>query len=249
MLELINNCAHNSEFYTYIDYLNNKIIKSAFTEKGINSILREYKGLKWYIENSNIEIENLYNIILQKKNYIRFEMKMLNLKKNDYNQGLIKNTDLIEKTIKHYCEVWSKEISKKNVNLHGDLSIDNILFDNEKIFVIDWEHFAENAAPIGFDIVYLLFESLWFSMNNRKNFEINDTEKEFINLQLKFLKYKNMLSIFFDKTPLFSLKRFMVENMQIWSAKNIDELRKFPILFLNNEQIYKIDKSILIDNN
>jgi len=173
-------------------------------------------------------------------------MKMLDLQKNDYNQGLIKNVDLIEKTIKHYCAVWNKEKAKEFVNLHGDLSIDNILFDNTKIFIIDWEHFAENAAPIGFDVMYLLFESLWFSMNNRKNFEINDTEKRIINLQLKFLKNKNMLSIFFAETPLFNLKKFMIENMSIWSAKNIDEMRKFPILFLNNEQISKIDKSIVI---
>ena len=50
--------------------------------------------------------------------------------------------------------------------LHGDLSLDNVIFSEKGPIFIDWEHFQENAAPLGFDSLYLLFESLWFESRN-----------------------------------------------------------------------------------
>ena len=53
-----------------------------------------------------------------------------------------KNFVYLKLVYKHYIKIFKK---KKMTNIHGDLTLDNIIFDNNNISIIDWEFF--NAKP------------------------------------------------------------------------------------------------------
>ena len=70
----------------------------------------------------------------------------------------IKETkSLIEILISHYLKVWPKN----NITpYHGDLTIDNVLYENlNNPIIIDWEFFQKNELW-GLDICHLLISSV-----------------------------------------------------------------------------------------
>lgn len=244
MIELLRNCSHGCEFRTYFDSDNNIFIKSSHTERGIKSIINEYNGLLWYIKNAKKLIENFCKILVKKEKYIRLAIENIPLKKNDYHTGLSGNFEIIERALDHYCEVWQTQKNSERVNMHGDFSIDNILYDASELFIIDWEHFKENCVPVGFDAVYLLFESLWFNMNQRNGYEITEIETDFIADNLKKIKSKDMLNKYFAENVLYNLKKFMIDNKGLWEVSNENEMKKFPVIYFTDSQIVEIDKKL-----
>lgn len=239
-MELIRNCSHGSEFCTYMDIENNKVIKAAYTYLGINSLKKEYNGFNWYQLLIGLK-NNICNIVLEKEQYIRISTELFPLKKNDYNYGLEYNAQLVERVIKHYCKIWNKHRSKNKVPLHGDLSIDNILYDANNIIIIDWEHFKLDAVPRGFDGLYFLFETLWFGMQKRNNFNISDNELTILKRNIIELKTNNQFDEIFNENILKNIKEFMLNNLDLWDIGNNKPVVKFPVLFFTEQQINNID--------
>mgnify|MGYP006115301743 CR=1 FL=1 len=52
---LIRNCPHNNGIYTLKDSKSGKIIKSSYSKDGMDRLLNEYNGYKWYFNRINFD--------------------------------------------------------------------------------------------------------------------------------------------------------------------------------------------------
>jgi len=247
MIELLRNCSHGSEIATYLAsnlYSGKKVIKAAITPAGIKNLESEVNGWNWYqrIRYPHI-IAPLCKITQNKNSYFKIEIEFIEGIKADYRKGLVRNSNFVQKVIKHYCHRWPY-YSNALSPFHGDLSIDNIIYNSTGVHIIDWEHFSLSGAPWGFDALYLLFETLWFGMRKRKL----PTKKEIniISYNIKILNVKNKLDTQIMKHPLRFVINFINNNSKLWGKQLSVFQNKLPIINFTTEQISIIDE--LIDN-
>ena len=69
----------------------------------------------------------------------------------------------------------------KMSKIHGDLTLDNIIFNKNKIFIIDWEFFYSKKKHFGYDLAYLFLSALCIPYLTKKKISSND-EKLFLDL-------------------------------------------------------------------
>lgn len=227
------NCDDKSIYFT----------KSSSSIEGVRSIYRELKGIDWYNSKTNNLIK--YKVSIKRNNYIKVKFNKIEgsipkFSKQTYSSNIQK----IEIIIDHYCTVWGSCKKNSKLPIHGDLSlIGNIIFTNEnKPVIIDWEHFNNNASPIGYDAIYFLFELLWFQIyhtNKMCNFSINHIRK-----MLLTLRFNNCLDTFFVQKPLKTTIDFILDNNKYWGP----QIEKLTIIKFKKNQIELIDK-ILNDLN
>ena len=234
---LLRNCIHKNNIFILKKNINNNIsmIKSSSSLDGIRSLERETIGLNWYFKNSKNQFK--LNHTYYENSYYRIEIDYIDGFKPYYTNGIIKNYNYISLAIEHYIEVWNN-INNTNETgpIHGDFSIDNLIFKKNNVIIIDWEHFNDGDFPIGFDALNLIFEQLWYAgslFNSMK--AINN-----LNKLLQSLKAKNFMNKIFYKSTLKNTIDFILANQLIWSEKGL----KLPILNFSKEQIYEIDKKI-----
>ena len=245
MISLLKNHQHYGKTYFIeeLDLRNNKkyFIKSSSSLSGIIDISKELAGVDWY--NSKVNNKIKYEISIHRKDYIKVKYSEIKgftpkLSKKTYHS----NVKYIEKVINHYCSVWEGNGENSKAPFHGDFSLlGNIIFiDDETPVVIDWEHFKLNAAPIGFDAMYFLFELIWFEKSQMNN---NIREDSLIHLSKMLLKLKNSncLSECFINKPLETTKIFMQNNNIYWGI----QFDKMPIMFFDKKQTNFIDDKIL----
>lgn len=244
---VLRNCVHGSDLVLMqIEDENRKpleILKSSSTPDGIKNLVSEKAGLDWYLKNqTGIDASEFQ--FQQTGRYARLRMPYLDGKKYTFHHGLLKNRNAIAQVIRHYVQVWGKDSTPgKLAPLHGDLSIDNVLFLKDGAPVLlDWEHFSLSAAPIGFDALYLLFESLWF--DHPETVTLSSSAREFVKEQIQFLKTNRCLDEVFGKTPLQSICHFMDQNAALWGEQFIQFRGKFPILRWSQEAREQIDRQL-----
>ena len=244
MISLLRNHQHYGQIYFFeeIDLINNEkhIIKSSSSLNGIANISSELAGVDWY--NSITKNKIKYEISINRKNYLKVKYSEIigfipQLSQKTY----YSNIRYIEKVINHYISVWGNKDKNTMAPLHGDFSLlGNIIFiDQETPVVIDWEHFKLNAAPIGFDAMYFLFELIWFETSHMNNNICEESLNHLSEMLLK-LKNSNCLSKCFINKPLETTKMFMQNNSIYWG----DQFDKMPIMFFNEKQIQLIDSKI-----
>ena len=214
MKSIIRNCIHESEIFIAEEYdrLGNTIYiyKSSSTKKGIYSLKNEIKGFKWYHEKFKSDLE--ISIEKETKNYLKLKSKYIFGKKYPPENGFYKNKLYLKNILEHYCNIWGESSSKKGLyNLHGDFTIENIIFQKSIPIIIDWEHFQKSVCPIGFDALNLIFEQLWFEEDNQR------TKKNIIkelNLMIKYLRERNVLDPIFFENPLEKMTQFIKNNLK-----------------------------------
>ena len=245
MISLLRNHQHYGEvfFIENITLLNNEkyFIKSSSSLNGITNICTELTGVDWY--NSKVKNKIKYEISIHRKSYIKVKYSEVKgfaseLSKKTY----LSNVRYIEKVINHYCSVWGGSGENSMAPFHGDFSLlGNIIFiDDEIPVVIDWEHFKLNAAPIGFDAMYFLFELIWFESSQMNNNICKDSLIHLSKMLLK-LKNSNCLNECFINKPLETTKIFMQNNNIYWGS----QFDKMPIMFFDKEETDFIDGTIL----
>lgn len=245
MIELLRNCSHGSQIATYL--VNNEsgmknIIKVASTPGGIENLKSEIAGWNWY-QNIRYPLKKypICQIIQQKNNYLKIKIEFIDGFKADYRKGLEKNAGLIKKVVENYFHIWP--FYPNNISsLHGDLSLDNIIYNSNGVHIIDWEHFTLKGAPWGFDVIYLLFETLYFGMRNRKR--PSQKEISIIVDNITFLNSNNQLHPRMIEHPLKFIKDFITDNQKLWGEQLIAFPNKFPIIAFTNDQISLIDNMI-----
>lgn len=231
---LVRNCTHFSNVYVLFKYDTEgqliEIYKSTSDKDNVQNIRNERDGISWYntiLDNEIIKINSFFST----DNYSRIIMNS--------NPGMV-ITDLsyknnirnIERCVSHYKTVWGKfkdeQIGRVNFPMHGDFSLANVLIEkNKNIVLIDWEHFNFECAPIGFDIIFLLVESLYFEAE-KYTYISEKTVKHFREL-IKELIIFGLIDANFQKFGYFNfLKDFIDKNHHLWGK----QINKIP--FINN---------------
>ena len=124
-----------------IYYSENNIIRKFSLNTNKRKLLNEYKGFKWYFKKSKIKIKNKAPLIEYFKNENYLNLPLIKGNKVPFWISIKETKNLIEILISHYLKVWPKN----NITpYHGDLTIDNVLFENlNNPIIIDWEFFKK----------------------------------------------------------------------------------------------------------
>jgi hypothetical protein len=245
MIELLRNCAHGSEIAVYleIDRVSGRkaITKATTTSNGIKNLRRELEGWHWYQTRRYPNQPPKCRILHQKSSYLKVAIEFIDGYKGDYRKGLVKNAEIVKSVITQYRSLWHNGPAEKTP-IHGDLSIDNVLFNTDGIHIVDWEHFIADGGPWGYDAIYLLFETLWFGMRRRK--QPNRKELAIICDSLKRLNTGARLQAGILATPLKFLQGFMTDNAAKWTETPAMLRSKFPILRFTEAQVTLIDHAV-----
>lgn len=245
MIELLKNCSHGNEVSTYL--MNNnldvkKIIKVAATPIGIKNLKCEIEGWDWYQKiRYSVKEEPLCRIVQERNSYLKIHLRFIEGARADCRKGLEENEEIIKKVIKHYCEIWPYYPDDKSP-LHGDLSLDNIIYNDDGIHIIDWEHFNIRGAQWGFDPLYMLFETLFLRIRNRKR----PSQKEIAII----VNSMNLLNRTFElqpriiNHPLKFLIGFITDNYTFWGGELSAFRNKLPILAFTPDRVTFIDHMI-----
>jgi len=233
--------AHNSETFVSVVYKYDGnpiwIKKASSASAGIERLKNEVKGVEWYKDVSKVSYAP-YHIIDQRE-YFSVKFNFICGKKADYSIGYSENKSYIERVLVEYCRVWSKILSGDHV-VHGDLSLDNVLFLDDGVVMIDWEHFSNAPIPIGFDMLNLVYEQLYMlSLRNGIDGNVVKDAKE----MLFKLRTAGCLDKVFFERPLETLRHFILNNDVLWG----EQLNKLPVMKFSRSQIDKLDNMIFIE--
>ena len=238
-IELLRNCSHGSEIATYLvsNWKPVKIMKVSSTTNGILDLKSEITGWNWYQEIRYPSMETpICKVVMEKHNYLKIDIDYIEGRQGDYRKGLIYNEDVIKKVIVHYSDIWP--VSQNGMTpLHGDFSLENIIINDNGINIFDWEHFAFDAAPWGFDPIYLLFETLWFNFEGKKR--LNKKEIQIVSRCIQSLESRHLSKDIADH-PLSFLISFIYDNKHLWRT----QVNKLPVLRFTQEQVCFIDETI-----
>ncbi len=239
---LIRANAHNSGIYLSLIYdLELKpthIKKSASAPVPITKLKNEIKGVSWYQAKTGI---NQISKIIELPSYYSVLFYFFSGKKADFRDGYWLNRSYIERALKGYCNIWSKLPNSENV-IHGDYSIDNIIFTKDDLIIIDWEHFTQSNIPKGFDALNLIYEQIYILTLKQK---ISSKVICHANEMLKRLESSDCLDKKFFYAPLDTMQEYLSDNSHVWGA----QLSKLPIMKFNKLECNNLDSKINLQNN
>tara|TARA_B100000401_G_scaffold363233_1_gene261098 strand:+ start:1632 stop:2363 length:732 start_codon:yes stop_codon:yes gene_type:complete len=231
--------SNNNGIYLSMEYGVDKspyaIKKSSTLPSSISRLKREVDGAKWYsLATNNEYVLSDTNL----PNYYSARFTFFPGKKANYKDGYWSNREIIRRAIIEYCGIWSLLPQKKMV-IHGDYSIDNLIFDDENIFIIDWEHFSRAKIPIGFDALNLIFEQIFFEdPKKRQDYRTIDHIRDLLKTMINS---KCLDQIYFAK-PLFNIRSVIANNKNIWG----EQIKKLPVMKFSNSEVSYIDELICL---
>lgn len=210
------------------------IKKSASARLPILKLKREVQGALWY---SRLSKEDLIYDVTELPKYYSIRFNFISGLKVNFRDGYWINRLYVERAVDKYCEIWSKEPDETII--HGDYSIDNLIFTKTGVTVIDWEHFSSNPMPKGFDALNLIYEQIYILMLNQK---INQQVFSHANSMLRKLHDYDCLDKEYFKNPLKIAQGYIANNLEIWG----EQVSKLPIMKINSPQCVDLDCKINI---
>ena len=244
MRALIRNCSHGSEI-CLVENLSQaglpiSIGKSSSFPNGILNLRQEIEGFLWY--SKRIDQPVYVNIVSERAQYLSISYDFITGKKVSYRNGYFSNRKWIAYLLEHYCSVWGVERDTQKWHvLHGDMSLNNVIFTDKGPVILDWEHFKENAAPLGFDGLHLLFESLWFESGNEVPLRKSLTH---LAEMICIMKERKCLGKEFHGPVFSSFINFINNNSSLWGAQLSTFRGKLPVLMFSGQCIDSIDKEL-----
>ena len=213
--------SHGSEIILLVCKNNDEsfIIKSSTTLNGIESINSERRGINWYNLRSKNKI--FYKLKKENKTYqkiqIKFNKNFSHIEKSLTYIELVKYLDLV---VDHYIEIWKKFKCKNFSPFHGDLSlVGNVLFNDNNVLFIDWEHFDEDCImPTGLDIILMILENIYYE--SLKNKIIKPSIFNHIKILIERLNNSNLLSSKLQKNPAQNALYYLKKNIHIWKGQH-----------------------------
>jgi thiamine kinase-like enzyme len=210
------------------------IRKISFNKKYFRYLNNEIKGLKWYSKickkkNDLIKFNN-------KDNIFYLDIKFFEGEKNIFYKSIVQNESILNKAIDHYVDVWPR---KKKVRCHGDLTIDNIIYSKNSINFIDWELSGLSKEVWGYDLLYLLISSIFFSYDIKNKVDKNE-KIIFQKLWNKLKKLNISKTILSDPISFFK----KIHKKKNWRDAISDHPNKIYPISINNK--FKITLKELI---
>jgi len=233
---LIRNCPHNNGTYTLKDSELGKIVKSSYSKDGMVRLLNEYNGYKWYFNRINFDdLNGVQFNETENKRYVRLLVNIFSGKNGNCHKSLSYNSLALFKVIDSYVNIWPTD-KNKMTTIHGDFSLGNIIFNDtdESLLIIDWEHYNKDILPWGFDIVNLLYESVYFTLKGKSYLRKIDIEA-----YIKVKKYTlNLLdSLNCMDGSLQQIIDIISNNRYLWGGL----ANKLPVMNYSNEQTKYLD--------
>lgn len=156
MIKLIATNTHSNGVNVFFDKRKNIFYKTATSKSSIATLDREYMGWNWYSKNI-LKSESVIIARWCRASFQRLDIKYFPGVKVNYRNSFLKNLDYIYRVVDWYIEHW---VQYDKSPIHGDLTFDNILFDNDKIYILDWENFLDVDVFWGYDILYFLLSTI-----------------------------------------------------------------------------------------
>lgn len=231
MLELLRNCSQNNGIATYRSDTG-AIIKVSSDPEGGKRLRNEVNGWKWYGTRRYGKPCSCCRVVREAPGYLKIEIERIKGISPRCRDGVSKNIKWLEAASCHYMDIWQDGV------LHGDLSLENMIFNEKGVHFIDWEHFNEKAAPLGFDLFYLFFETLYFG-SARKPW-LSMRELSLLSGLIARIHVKHSLQEDLSARPLKAVREFIRSNSRLW-GEGICLERKFPVLFFSEKQVDQID--------
>ena len=240
---LVRNCAHGSSTYL-IEVLDQagslrSIRKSSTAAGGRADLRREVTGVRWYNERCGSRL--VLTVERDESNYVAIRYDALIGTKASYRLGYFRNRTAIAAIIAHYCDIWGTGGDGARVALHGDLSLDNVIFVGREPVILDWEHFDVEAAPLGFDALYLMFECLWFE---QRRIGLRRQSMAHIATMIDVLRSQGCIDATLIDSPLRSIVEFIRSHSHLWAPQLVEFPDKLPILLLESAEIMSIDNEV-----
>lgn len=220
---LIRNCPHDNGIYTLIDRVEGLVVKSSCTDNGIASLSREYAGYQWYLQQKNLLDTTLLRLVKNEYNsYCKLYIKLFSGREGKYYRNLSYNQGDLFKAISAYTKVWQRQKGQL-APLHGDFSLGNLIICGDEVIIIDWEHFQLDAAPWGFDLVNLIYESAFFSFKGKNTLNLRDS-KVFFDLRRAVCDLLSPNEGF--NCTLENLTQFVSSHLSVWGGL----VNKLPVM-------------------
>lgn len=217
------------------------IRKSAATASGIADLTREAAGWVWYQARRYPRRKTPICRQLDQEGYCRIDLEWIEGEKGDYQAGLLPNQEIIQLAVDQYCSIFP-DAQEGLVPLHGDFSVDNLIMNEEGVHIIDWEHFQERGGSWGYDPLYLLYETLWFSTGQRRL--PNRKEVAVIAHSLRRLNKTGLLPDAFLLCPLQTVRTFIQDHQEIWGEQLRRFPEKLPVVQFSDAQVAEMDRMV-----
>jgi len=215
---------HKNFTQVYFDKKNNFFRKTIKNNSGIENLISEKEGLIWYcrlLKKNSKKIIKGFNF-KSKKPYIDLKrVKGVQIKSW---RTLEENYPYVLRTFHHYKKFFPKYRMSK---IHGDLTLDNIIFGNKKVFIIDWEYFRSKKNHNGYDIAYFLLSTLCLPYIAKKKIFEKD-EKLFIQLWKRLHEMKINKKILYD--PFSFFENNIKNDFFLKKAFKISKSKFFPFI-------------------
>ena len=133
--------------------------KSSYSQNGIRDLRSELRGYDWYLDKA--KFNEAVEVSCDIDGYFKLTIPEFNASPCNVKITIANCFNYAMRAIDHYYNIWSSDIASGHSPVHGDFSLEgNILFNQNNVYIIDWEHFLPDAAPIGFDVLFMVFELL-----------------------------------------------------------------------------------------
>ncbi len=231
---------HKNDVKTVYFPKDNFYTKFSTSKKAITKIDSELQGLKWYCNRLGLKKKYIIKNYYEDKNFALIDLKNILGRKIKSWDSLSVNFNFLKKSYFHYIKYSPKQ---KLVKIHGDLTLDNILFMKNKMFIIDWEFFKAKKSFFGYDIAYLFLSAACLPYLKNKKFSKND-EFYFIKLWKLLMKIKISKKLIYDPFNYFANK---IKNDKILKRSYLLSKSKFfPFITPSShkKKIIKIIKKI-----
>ena len=234
-MELISSSPHDNGVTTLYDRENKSIIKSSHGE-GRKYLSNEMLGFEWYSANfkSCLITKNDYiGKFGNSDKYLRVTIREYPGKKFSPYQYMEKKFNVIKELINHYFMVWRRIGFKSNYPIHGDFSVGNCVRQDGQILLFDWEHFRNDAAPFGFDVVNLYYESVFFALSKPRGLTRNRTR---LLKEIKLSLSENLSCELDFRLDLNTFINYLNQNENHWG----NSFKKLPALNFSPKQIDRV---------
>lgn len=237
-MEIIRNCSHYSSIQVAVKLdqkaIPVRIVKSAFNQDGANAIRNEQEGILWYEKQLNSVSTAIVSLENYKNTYARLELEYKNGRPGELIIPLSRNYKKIYNALKYYFSIFN---AGKSRFIHGDYSIDNVLFDGDDVvWILDWESFNDKL-PREFDIVYCITEAIYFCYRKYGTLKKGD-----VNAAIELFKFGlGGLKIPYEQIirgPASYMRKLFQDNKDVFGP----QIKKYPIVNCTEKNILAIDK-------
>ena len=229
---LVNNDHHGNNCALFKCRKNKKTfyIKVSFSKAANKIIENEKKGYDWFCSMTNRKDKTR----LIKSPFYEIYIPEFKGKIFPYDYQYPKNIEKIELIIDFYKQYWPVN---GDIGIQGDLAFSNLVFNsNEEVNIIDWEHFhIADSGYYGFDIIHLLFLTLYKRIDRLKS-----SEKSFLRECYKNLCHKVSSDNKILAKPFINSKKYLNEFSNNFSL-NIPIKNKFTLASFPSEKLEKLD--------